>query len=120
MAGRQNVPWHFPINSDFPVKSAVLELVQRSHYYPCSELEICEPREELSSLRPAKAAERSKTLTSPPQPLLAPAKFKAGLNFHLVNSFVNRPGGNSVSVNISFLVFIVLLALEEATRHLRR
>ena len=69
-------------------------------------------REELSSLRPAKAAERSKTLTSPPQPLLAPAKFKAGLNFHLVNSFVNRPGGNSVSVNISSLV---LLALEEAT-----
>ena len=29
--------------------------------------------------------------TSPPQPLLAPpAKFKAGLNFHLVNSFVNK------------------------------
>ena len=117
MAGIQNVPWHFSINSDFPVKPAVLELVQGSRYYPCSELEICEPREELSSLRPAKAAERSKTLTSPPQPLLAPAKFKAGLNFHLVNSFVNRPGGNFVSVNISSLV---ILALEEATRHLRR
>ena len=63
-------------------------------------------REELSSLRPAKAAERSKTLTSPPQPLLAPAKFKAGLNFHLVNSFVNRPG-YSVSVNISSLVSVI-------------
>ena len=65
----------------------------------------------------AKAAGRSKTLTSPPQPPLAPVKFKAGLNFHLVNSFVNsRPGGNSVSVNISSLV---LLALEEASRQLR-
>ena len=43
---------------------------------------------------------RLSPLASPPQPLLAPVKFKAGLNFHLVNSFGNT-AGSSVSVNIS-------------------
>ena len=68
-----------------------------------TELEICEQ----SSSPLARAAGLSDSvlvrlspLASPPQPLLAPVKFKAGLNFHLVNSFGNR-AGSSVSVNIS-------------------